>query len=94
MDYRTTGPQDDTTKKVDEDEGSCLRRQVNRIAILRIATLQAASLRTGKIERSAEALRVRHHPPSTPPTRDAAYDNAARATGWTKRQQVAMKIAN
>jgi hypothetical protein len=29
---------------------------------------QAASLEPGKIERSAEALRVHHHPLSLPPT--------------------------
>ena len=56
---------------VDEDEGSCLQRRVYRIAESnfnqRMSASQAKNLEIGKIERSAEALRVCHHPMSFPP---------------------------
>jgi len=45
---------------------------------------QATSLETGKIERSAEALRVRHHLQSLPPTKEPDH-NAGWATGRTIR---------
>jgi hypothetical protein len=44
---------------VDEDEGSCLRKQVNRDE-------------PGKIESSADAFQVRHHLTSFPPPKKTA----------------------
>ena len=61
-------------RAVDEDEGSCPRKQVNRAA--------QDSKQAGKIERSAEAFRASHCPPSFPPYQ-FTYENTARVTGQT-----------
>ncbi len=66
---------------VDEDEGSCPRKQVNRAAK---SSCHLAGSQTGKIERSAEAFRASHCPPSFPPNQ-LTHDNTARATGQIKR---------
>ena len=66
---------------VDEDEGSCPQKQVNRAAN---SICHLAGSQTGKIERSAEAFRASHCPPSFPPNQ-LTHNNTARATGQIKR---------
>ncbi len=70
----------------DEDEGSPSRDGANR------TTRQVASLETGKIDRSAEALRVRHHPSPFPSKQINPAYNANRATGRTKLRGMALAV--
>ncbi len=69
-------------KKDDEDKGSSLQNEVN-LSGFRYVASQLLNPQTGKIESSAEALRVCHHP-LTFPSKDNYAHNTTRAIARSK----------